>query len=144
MVGKKCRLGKRNELGTRVFDFKGGEQDSVVWGYMGTMRRTTSLGREASLRLEMRITSEHSQRLKRAGMFKWQAYKDNRESINQTKVSRRAAREVQRAPAQVWALLPGTTQREVGRRGRQPSEAHAAQGSTQKVAARPRQEETHS
>ena len=63
-------LGTRNELGTRVFDFKGGEQDSVVWGYMGTMRRTTSLGREASLRLEMRIMSEQFQRLKRAGVFK--------------------------------------------------------------------------
>ena len=84
MVGKKCRLGKRNELGTRVFDFKGGEQDSVVWGYMGTMRRTTSLGREASLRLEMRIKSEYFQRLKRAGVFKCQAFKDNRESINKT------------------------------------------------------------
>lgn len=63
-VGKqKCRLGVCNEYGIRVFDFKK-DQDSVLWGRMGTMLKTTSLGREVSLSVKMRIMSEYVHRLK--------------------------------------------------------------------------------
>ncbi|TVU20387.1 hypothetical protein EJB05_36594, partial [Eragrostis curvula] len=78
---KKCRLGVRNEHGTRVFDFRKGEQDALKWGHMGIMLKTTSLEREVSLNVEMRIMSEYVQRF---GMRKWDAYKENRESINNT------------------------------------------------------------
>uniref|UniRef100_K3ZCY3 Uncharacterized protein n=2 Tax=Setaria italica TaxID=4555 RepID=K3ZCY3_SETIT len=81
---KKCKLGVCNEYGIRVFDFKKGEQDSVLWGHMGIMLKTTSLEREVSLDVQMRIMSEYVHRLKGMGTSKWEAYKENKESINNT------------------------------------------------------------
>ncbi|RLM74281.1 hypothetical protein C2845_PM15G26380 [Panicum miliaceum] len=82
---KKCRLGVCNEHDIRVFDFKKGEQDSVLWGHMGIMLKTTSLEREMSLLVQMRIMSEYVYRLKGMGMSKWEAYKENKKkSINKT------------------------------------------------------------
>lgn len=61
---KKCRLRVCNELATRVFDFKKGRQDSVIWGRTDMMLKTTSLERELSLKIEVTRMAEFIKRLR--------------------------------------------------------------------------------
>lgn len=66
---KSFLLRRRNEYGT------------FTWSE-GRMTKTTSLYREMSARVRLRLALDHFSDLKRRGMLRWEAYKKHRVSIN--------------------------------------------------------------
>ncbi|XBI96680.1 hypothetical protein VPH35_032931 [Triticum aestivum] len=67
---RKLRLCIRDERGIRICDDEG-----------AAMLRTTPLGREVALREDLRAATSIYHQLKSMGMFKWKAYKEQRQTI---------------------------------------------------------------